>query len=168
MLLFQLKRSPNIWHAILHYMVHSHWQALHSLPGIPMQQRQQAWKFGYHRSIWIMYSSNLISENSHSLLCRHMGAMASQITSKSQSKEKTKLCVTGLCAGNSPLNSEFPALRVSNAENVSIWWRYHTKLAKRLSNSSTVPFSSISVGSGLPCSSIKVFTALVTNLLLVV
>ena len=33
--------------------------------------------------------------------------------------------VTGLCEGNSPLTGEFPAQRVSNAENVSIWWHHH-------------------------------------------
>ena len=36
-----------------------------------------------------------------------------------------KLRVTGLCEGNSPVTSEFPAQRTSSAENVSIWWRYH-------------------------------------------
>ena len=40
--------------------------------------------------------------------------------------EKTsRLRVTGLCEGNSPVTSEFPAQRASNAENVSIWWRHH-------------------------------------------
>ena len=38
--------------------------------------------------------------------------------------EKTsKLRVTGLCEGNSPVTGEFPAQRASNTENVSIWWR---------------------------------------------
>ena len=35
--------------------------------------------------------------------------------------DKKKVDVTGLCEGNSPVNVEFPARRVSNAENVSIW-----------------------------------------------
>ena len=42
-----------------------------------------------------------------------------------RSMKTSKLCVTGLCAGNSPVTGEFPAQRVSNAENVSIWWRHH-------------------------------------------
>ena len=42
-----------------------------------------------------------------------------------RSKKTSKLRVTGLCAGNSPVTGEFPAQRASNAENVSIWWRYH-------------------------------------------
>ena len=37
----------------------------------------------------------------------------------------SKLRVTGLCVGNSPVTDEFPAQRASNAENVSIWWRHH-------------------------------------------
>ena len=42
-----------------------------------------------------------------------------------RSKKTPKLRVTGLCAGNSPVTREFPAQRAINAENVSIWWRYH-------------------------------------------
>ena len=42
-----------------------------------------------------------------------------------RSKTTSKLRVTGLCAGNSPLTGEFPAQKASNAENVSIWWRHH-------------------------------------------
>ena len=45
-----------------------------------------------------------------------------------RSKKTSKLCVTGLCAGNSPGTSEFPAQMASNAENVSIWWRHHAEL----------------------------------------
>ena len=40
-------------------------------------------------------------------------------------KRKTsKLRVTGLCDGNSPVTGDFPAQRASNTENVSIWWRH--------------------------------------------
>ena len=42
-----------------------------------------------------------------------------------RSKKTSKLRVTGLCAGNSPGTSEFPAEKASNAETVSIWWRHH-------------------------------------------
>ena len=42
-----------------------------------------------------------------------------------RSKKTSKLRVTGLCAGNSPLTGEFPAQRASNAENISLWWRHH-------------------------------------------
>ena len=59
-----------------------------------------------------------------------MSTMASQITGvsivysavffRSRSKKTSKLRVTGLCVGNSPVTGEFPAQMASNAENVSI------------------------------------------------
>ena len=42
-----------------------------------------------------------------------------------RSKKTSKLRVTGLCEGNSPVTGEFPAQRASNAENLPIWWRHH-------------------------------------------
>ena len=42
-----------------------------------------------------------------------------------RSKKASKLRVTGLCAGNSPVIGEFPAQMASNAENASISWRHH-------------------------------------------
>ena len=42
-----------------------------------------------------------------------------------RSKKTSKLRVTGLCEGNSPVTGEFPAQMANNAENVSIWWRHH-------------------------------------------
>ena len=63
-----------------------------------------------------------------------MGAMASQITgvtivySRRRSKKTSKLRVTGLCEGNSPVTCEFPTQMASNAENVSIFWRHHVPL----------------------------------------
>ena len=42
-----------------------------------------------------------------------------------KSKKTSKLRVTGLCVGNSPVIGDFPTQRASNAENVSIWWRHH-------------------------------------------
>ena len=41
------------------------------------------------------------------------------------SKKRSKFRITGLCEGNSPVTSEFPSQRASNAGNVSIWWRHH-------------------------------------------
>ena len=43
------------------------------------------------------------------------------------SKKTSKFRVTGLCEGNSSMTGEFPAQRSSNAENVSIWLRHHSK-----------------------------------------
>ena len=65
-----------------------------------------------------------------------MDAMASQITSftivhstvySGADKKKSKLRVTGLCVGNSPVTGEFPAQIASNVENVSFWWRHHVR-----------------------------------------
>ena len=44
---------------------------------------------------------------------------------KAHVQETSKLRVTGLWEGNSPVTGGFPAQRASNAENVSIWWRHH-------------------------------------------
>ena len=41
-----------------------------------------------------------------------------------RSKKTSKLRVTDLCAGNSPVTGELRAQKASNAENVSIWWRH--------------------------------------------
>ena len=65
-----------------------------------------------------------------------MRTMASQITSVSIFTQllfqamiteniTEKLCVTGLCVGNSPVIGEFPAQKAINGEDVSIWWRHH-------------------------------------------
>ena len=42
-----------------------------------------------------------------------------------RSKQTSRLRVTGLSEGHSPVTGEFPAQRASNAENVSILWRHH-------------------------------------------
>ena len=49
-----------------------------------------------------------------------------------RSKKTSKLRVTGLCVGNSPVPGEFPTQRASNAENVSIWWHHHGNVSWRL------------------------------------
>ena len=43
-------------------------------------------------------------------------------------RRRSKLRVTGLYAGNSPVTGEFPAQMACNAENISIWWRHHDLL----------------------------------------
>ena len=64
-----------------------------------------------------------------------MRTMESQITSltfvysnvdSGADKQKTsKLRVTGLCAGNSPVTGEFPTQKATHVENDLIWWRHH-------------------------------------------
>ena len=70
-----------------------------------------------------------------------------------RSKKTSKVRVTGLCEGNSPVTGEFPEQRASNAENVSIWLRHHvdntlvspnksaesSKLNRILQNEYTIP-----------------------------
>ena len=54
------------------------------------------------------------------------------------------LHIPGLYAGNLPVTDEFPAQRVSNAENVSIWWRHYEvdilKLTESVMNKGTDTF----------------------------
>ena len=42
-----------------------------------------------------------------------------------RSKKTSKLRITGVCTGNSPVTGEFPARRTSDAKNVFIRWRHH-------------------------------------------
>ena len=68
-----------------------------------------------------------------------MGAMTSHqphdfllnCSFRRRSKKTSKLRVTGLCAGNSPVTGEFPAQMASNPENVSIRWRHHVNTLSR-------------------------------------
>ena len=48
------------------------------------------------------------------------------------SKKTSKLRVSALCEGNSPVTGEFPAQMASYAENVSFWWRHHEQTASLL------------------------------------
>ena len=45
-------------------------------------------------------------------------------------QKTSKLRVTDLCEGNSPVTGEFPAQMASNAKNVSIRWLHHGKRAR--------------------------------------
>ena len=45
--------------------------------------------------------------------------------SRRRAKKTSKLRVTGLCEGNSPVTGEIPTQRASNAENGSTWRRHH-------------------------------------------
>ena len=71
-------------------------------------------------------------------------------------KKKSKLRVTGICAGNSSETGQFPAQRTSNAENVSISWRHHNIWALRWiwtdeSHSSHISQGqSVNLNSGVP------------------
>ena len=47
-------------------------------------------------------------------------------------KKTSKLCVTALCEGNSPVTGEFPTEKASNAEIFFIWWHHHDIVWLRL------------------------------------
>ena len=77
-----------------------------------------------------------------------------------RSKKISKLCVTGLCEGNSPVTGEFPTQRASNTENVSTWWRYHeiSKVWPNLNDEGTQWYLAISTDDtpvNLPVSELK-------------
>ena len=61
---------------------------------------------------------------------RHLKSLVSRLFAhlfiQAQIKETSKLC-TSLCEGNPLVISGFPPQRVSNAENVSIWWCHHVR-----------------------------------------
>ena len=44
---------------------------------------------------------------------------------RGKSQKTSKLRVSGVCVGNSPVTSEFSRTKTSDVENVSIWWRHH-------------------------------------------
>ena len=81
----------------------------------------------------INISSNFLVASLSSLLWRHNGGDGVSNhkphdllnhSFRRRSNKSSKLRVTGLCAGNSPVAGEFPAQMASNAENVSIWWHH--------------------------------------------
>ena len=91
-----------------------------------------------------------------------MSSMASQITSltivystiysRRRSKKTSKLHVTGLCAGNSPMTGEFPAQMASNMENISIWWRHHAQSVPPVVRKQSVKWPFWVVSNVLKCS----------------
>ena len=62
-----------------------------------------------------------------------------------RSKKTSKLRVTGLCEGYSPVTGEFPAQRASNAGNASIWWRHHGDRRQITRRSVSCPIQSIHI-----------------------
>ena len=82
-------------------------------------RHQESWYWASHPETlqWRHNGRDGVSNNQpHDCLLNHL--------SRHRSKKTSKLCVTGLCVGNSPVNGEFPAQRASNAENVSmsLWY----------------------------------------------
>ena len=106
--------SPNIYMYIYIYIFMSQFVNQHT----PVKMA------ALHYSDVIMGASN--HQPQHCLLNRLV---------RRGSKKTSKLRVSGLCAKNSPVTGEFPALKASNAENVSIWWCHHVPTWKHLVHS---------------------------------
>ena len=91
-----------------------------------------------NHSIWLLNVIGVTVNRGHALQWRHNGrdGVSNHQTHdcllnrsfRRRSKKTSKLCVTGLCAENSPVTGEFPVQRSSNAENVFIWWRHHDSI----------------------------------------
>ena len=86
------------------------------------------WLLSFHSLICIRHMSLSVTVTSQWARWR-LKSPASRVFAKSsvqaQIKDTSKLRVTGLCEGNSPMTGEFPAQMASCAENVSTWWRHH-------------------------------------------
>ena len=95
-------------------LIHYHDAGAYSLLYSPA--RRATWKLRNHYNDVIM---RMMASQNTSL------AIVSSTVYSGADKKKSKLPVTGLCEGNSPVTGEFPVRRASNAENVSIWWRHH-------------------------------------------
>ena len=67
--------------------------------------------------------------NEHNCVSNHQpyGCLLNRLFRR-RSQKTSKLRVTGLCEGNSPVTGEFLAERAINAENVSIWRCHHVNI----------------------------------------
>ena len=93
-----------------------HWRIYVALGGIELIERNLEFPTKAYFSLqWCHMASQITS----------LTIVYSNIYSRHRSKKTSKLQVTGLCEGNSPVTGEFPAQGASNTENVSIWWRHH-------------------------------------------
>ena len=100
-----------LWHCWCHGdtggwgIISSHWI------GLDCQEIIIVWIYNAQTLRWHQNGSDAVSNHQphHCLLSR---------LSRGRSKKTSKLRVTGLCAGNSPVTCEFPAQRASNAKNV--------------------------------------------------
>ena len=91
-----------------------------------------AWEFHEeYNQVWSQWNERFVKKHHNDVI---MSAMAFQNYQphdyllnhlfRRRSKKTSKLRVTGLCKGNSPVTVDFPAQRASNTKNVSIWWRH--------------------------------------------
>ena len=80
----------------------------------------------FHSLIHLCYISTLLwVHNMMPPFCHGDTDRITGLLFRRRSKKSSKLRVTGLCVGNSPVTGELPAQMASNADIVSIWWRHH-------------------------------------------
>ena len=98
---------------------------------LPLGRQEHGYPtWSYHGCLSLQWRQNGLDDVwNHQRLCCVLTRLL-----RRRSKKTWKLRVTGLCEGNSPVTSEFPAQRASNAENISIWWRHHDELGDARSN----------------------------------
>ena len=115
-----------------------HWKTYHSVGEVGEMNRQDLFEDCY---IWcdqggcsheIYAAIKNINLHYNVVIMR---AMASQIISltivystvysDANRRKHQSSASLALCEGNSPVTGEFSALRASNAENVSNWWRHY-------------------------------------------
>ena len=77
----------------------------------------------YHNICSSHYNDVIISTKASQITS--LTIVYSTVYSRPRSKKTSKLRVTGLCERNSPVTSEFPIQRASNAEDVSIWLHHY-------------------------------------------
>ena len=122
---------------------HSSWQTDVDQRYVPIRLRRWWQQDGFCLCVAVIihthgWTSTEPNWSAHNRTTRHwahyidviMTTMAPQITRLNRlfrrgSKKTSKHRGTGLCVANSQGTGEFPAQRVSYAENVSIWWRHH-------------------------------------------
>ena len=94
-----------------------------------------SWILGYITDELLLLHALQWRHNEHHGVSNHQprDCLLNRLFSR-RSKKTSKLRVTGLCAGNSPVTDEFPTQMASNAEKVSIWWRHHDNFRWSLSH----------------------------------
>ena len=120
-----------IYHSIIWRLLNKPWY-----PGNCQAWLLISWQWGNQKPCQksVLTNMDCSTHISQSLLWRHNGHdgvlnhqphnCLLNSSFRRRSKKTSKLSVTGLCLGNSPM-TEFPAQRASNVENFSIWWSNH-------------------------------------------
>ena len=121
---YYLKQS---WHSPLTHIIYMLHQATMCQPILPIPMPDFLLVVQYHNTTFVRRPCELIPplqwrQNGRDCVPNHQprDCLLNRLF-RLRSKKTSKLCVSGLCAGNSPV----PAQMASNAENVSIWWRHH-------------------------------------------